>query len=263
MRSSVNAMLSFGIVNVPVGVAPAVSDKEAKFVNLHEEDEGRMGEQKFCKSCGEIGVETVKGFEYAKGQYVKFTAEEVERVKPARSADITIRKFVKAAELKPMMVANHHFLIPNETVNVAYGILYQALLELKAVGIGTQTLWGKEHPCAVAANQDFPGHGVLLMHTLNVFEDLVEPDFTAPIPSREEKKVAKELIASYTDEFDPVEDLVSRSRDLMQELISAKVEGRELPEQEGVEAKDITLDLLNKMKADLEQRAGKKEVAKK
>lgn len=263
MKVNIHAMLSFGLVNVPVGVASVVSGtKELAFVNLHETDKGRIGEKKACKTCGEMDPVTVKGYEYVKGEYIVFTAEEIERITKKQSPEISIRKFVKATELQPLMIASHNFLVPNQNVNAAYGLLYQTLVELKQVGIGTHTLYGKEHPCAVAANQDYES-GVLILHTLNVFEDLNVPDFVAPIPSREEKKTAKELIGTYTAEFVPSEDLISVSREEMRAVIAAKIAGGEIPTPAGAEELEITLDLHEMMKRDLAERVKKTPAKKK
>lgn len=260
MKVNIHAMLSFGLVNVPVGVASAVSKtNEPTFVTLHEHEDGtvgRIGEPKVCKVCGVTGesLTITKGYEYAKNEYLVFSEDDMARIVPERSPEIALRKFVKAAELKPLMVASHNFLVPNKSVNAGYGLLYQTLAELKAVGIGSHTLYGKEHPCAISANQDFPGQGVLMLHSLNVFEDLAVPDFTTPIPSREEKKTAKELIGTYMQPLVPSEDLVSSSRQTTQEFLALKIAGAELPEAEVRENKEITLDLHAMMKRDLEER---------
>lgn len=253
MKATVNATLSFGLVTVPVGVASAVtSTNEPSFKTLHQfcknpikiktvgnevkkaksapATSAASPSKLFCEVCNvEVEAEsTAKGYEYAKGDFVLFTEEELASVAPERSPTIKLNKFVKATELHPSLIEKLYFLIPNQHVGEGYGLLYQALAELKSVGIGMQSLWGKEHPCAIIPNQQYATGGVLTLATLRLQEDLLAPDFAAPIPNRESKKIAKEVVTSHMGTLDPATDLVSGARSRLHSMISAKIEGRDL-----------------------------------
>lgn len=251
MKASVNGVLTFGLVSVPVGVASAIkTTNDPSFRTLHvtckqpvkiktvaneskavpqDPENGTGSSVVFCETCNTEATETLKGFEYAKGEFVYFTDIEMNTLKPERLPTIELKKFVKVTELKPVMIDKHYFLIPNKTLTDSYGLLYQSLAELKVAGIGTQSLWGKEHPCAVVANRDYPEGGVLMMQTLVPAEDLVDPDFAAPIPKASAKKLAKEVVTSMTQELSLDADLANESRSRIFAAISAKVEGREIP----------------------------------
>src|SRR4051812_29167477 len=195
MKAAVNGQITIGLVTIPVGVASAVtSTKDPSFKNLHDtchtpvskravtgsvSSNGNGGDTAvFCKECG-VDVEPeqiVKGYEYAKGQLVYFTEDEMLSIKPERSPVIDLTKFVKAGEITQKMIEKTYFLLPNPNLGDTYGVFYQALAQAKRVGVGVQTLWGKEHPCAVLAAE-----GVLMMWTLHIYEDLLVPDFETPV----------------------------------------------------------------------------------
>jgi DNA end-binding protein Ku len=272
MRTAVNAMVNFGVekypVIFPVGVASAVkSTSDHTFTKLHKKCQtpvklktvGGSPAQSLlmCEKCETETDEIVRGYEYAKGKYVIVLDEEIEAVSPERSPMIQLRKFVKRADIIPSMIARHYFLTPDKLMGEPYGLLYQALAETKLAGIGTQTLWGKEHPCAVMAVQDFDSGGVLMMATLQIADDLVKPDFAAPIPNREAKRLAKELILATEGVFDPVKDLVSVSHNNMQALISAKIEGRKIPTGESTKEPEVTQDIIATLKESIDAAAKK------
>lgn len=240
MKTIINATVQFGMAAIPVAVASALNTtNDPSFKLLHEPCHqpvsrsgggGSNGGGYYCHHCDTSADVTVHGFEYAKGEFVWFTDAEMANVKPDREPVIVLKKFVKATSIKPVMVDKHYFLKPSEMAALAdpYGQLYSALAKLKVAGVGTQTLWGKEHPCAIVANQDYASGGVLMMLTLMLAEDLVDPDFAAPVPSAALRASAQTAVAGLIDELRPEDDLVSESRDRTKDAITAKVEGREI-----------------------------------
>lgn len=242
-----HAQLSFGLVNMPVGVITAVSDKaDPSFRILHAEcsspikkvltsgqsiQEPVTGDGQaidWCKTCGKEAVEKILGYEYAKGRFALFTQDEVAALKGGRNPTIVIRKFVKRAEVGGLIMHKLHWLAPQPANDPAYGLLYQQLATSKLAAIGSQQIWGKEHPVAIIANQERTG-GVLAMLSLVPVEDLVFPDFSAPIPTdRAQKALAKQIIDGMTTEFNPETDLVSHARLRMQETIARRIEGAEV-----------------------------------
>lgn len=278
MRVNPNALLRFGSPNIPaelritlpVGIAGAISVKnEVSFTNLHDEchmklsvrtvggskgTPGKPGQSvTHCEVCNvdlDGDEHVVKGVEYAKGQYVVFTKEEAEAADPPRSPLIDLTKFVLRGDLSPLLVDKNYYLVQNAVMNGAYGLLYQALVETKAIGIGAHTLWGKEYPCAVYPNQDFPGRSVLMMAQLNCHEDLVTPDFTATIPGRPEAKQAKELVLSLMGELTP-EDLESKSRNLRNEMVTARVANQDLPVTPEIAEPVATPDLMESLRTQI------------
>lgn len=231
MKSFRNAVINFGMVTIPVGLG-SVTKPEQGFRTLHNCGTP-VKEQKWCPNEEKLvePEELVKGFEYAKGQFVTFTEDELAELMPPRDPTVKIKKFVRITDIKPTMIADKYWLIPNDLPRLAeaYGTLYQALAETKRAGLGSHSLWGKEHPCAIVPIQDYISGGVLQMQVFHVFEDVIVPDFSAPIPGREEKKMAKQIIEMGSGDLDEPNDLVSESRTRLQQMISARLEGKEIP----------------------------------
>lgn len=253
MKIQISTMLRFGEKEIPVGVAGATTESnEIKFNNLHDcgtpvglkKAPGGIAQtappkttvrvsaiqqKTFCPTCN-VDVETiVKGFEYAKGQFVTFTEEDFETIKPDELKVIQLSKFVPRTTVTPLMVAKSYFLTPNTNVPESYGQLYAVLAEQKLTGIGTMNLWGKEAPCAVYADQSFEGHSVLMMQLLHLQEDRVTPNFTAPIPDTAAKKAMKELVTELTGTIDD-SDLVSAQRVRVNKLVAEKLHALQQPE---------------------------------
>lgn len=290
MKSIQNAMLTVGLMHVPVGIAPAVTKvEEVSFKNIHEKcmtplkvktvasqakTNGKTPKKPevsesapaltviWCETCKKEVVDDVtKGYEFAKGQFVQFSEEEIEAAKGGRNKAIEITKIVKRDDLNQKLVNNMYFLVPNAHVNSTYGVLYQALVETKSVAIGRQSVWGKEYPCAIVPDQSYASGGVLMMLLLHCAEDLVEPDFSAPIPKAADKKLAKEMLNVIAGKLEP-DDLTSRSRSRVQEMIAARVEGLDLPEYETEREAAATTDIQETLRKSIEVLQGQKPKAK-
>ena len=261
MRSIVNADLIFGPAHIAVGVAGAeTKSDEPTAKNLHSVCRTPLSVRRAGSSVGGTTVtecvtcnaevsedQIVKGFEFAKGEYAVFTKDELAMINPERSATIELKKFVPLDQIKNVMIEKHYFLIPNKTITDPYGLLYQGLAETRRAGLGSQTLWGKEHPCAVFASSDYEG-GVLMMATLRLAEDLVSPDFSAPIPDQTYMDLTRLAIQTLSTDLDPSADLVSRSRQELQAAIKERIEGRELVVHDGDIAGRMVSDFQDALK---------------
>lgn len=286
MKTIRSAVISFELVAIPVGVASVKSStKEPTFKTLHtcgtpvevrtakniaskkETETSTTGDQSivWCPGCDEEADETLRGYEYAKGQFIHFTQDELDAIKPEREATIELTKFVRVADIRQVMVSSTYWLIPSDNPKLAeaYGLLYQSLAETKKAGFGFQALWGKEHPCVIVPNQDYPTGGVLQMLVLELNDDLIPPDFSAPIPGREAKRLAKQIIDSKTGEFDPSKDLVSKTRQRLEAMIAARIEGQELPAAPSVVTQEASTDLMDALKRSYEEVQEKKTPKKK
>jgi len=244
MDSRYNATLTFGLVTVPVGIAPAVSEKaEPTFKTLHAECStpikkkivggkkvetpvtGQGSAVDWCETCNCEALDQIKGFEFAKDQFLIFNAEEAAAMKSDNDPYIRVEKFIPRTSVNPVAVASYHYLIPNQYEAPKYGLVYQTLASKKLAAFGHQCLWGKDHPCVVVADQSF-GTGVLMMLSLHPYEDLVQPDFTAPIPDKTLRTMTNQIVDMLAGTLDPVKDLVSSSRKRKTDAIAAKMKGK-------------------------------------
>lgn len=275
MDSIVNAMLNLGWGTVPVGVASATTEKhQIGFTTLHEcgneveikKGSGKNGKPtpakngsvvasvkqvKFCPACNIEVDTTVKGYEISPGKYVVVTEEELNAIKPPDTKEIVVSKFVPRNNVTSVMEEKHYFLLPNKNALNSYGVLYQALAETKTAAIGTEWLWQrKEHPCAVYADQIW---GVLMMVVLREAEDLVEADFSSPIPVAADKRLLKEMIKANIEGLE-LSDLVSAQRTKLDALLTAKIQGVEVPV---IETPAAVPDLMESLRQSIEAEKSK------
>lgn len=263
-------------IRIPVGLKTAVSEtKQPSFRVLHAEcgspvevrkpsadekapepKEGEGSSLQWCPKCEREATETRKGFEYAKGEFVMFSQAETDSMMEERSPFIRIDKFVPVADLKRVMVAGYYFLIPDEHMGEQYGVLYQGLAKTKAAGFGSHTLYGKEHPCAIVADQDWPG-GVLMMWQLQLWEDVQQPDFQAPIPSKQAQDLVVEMVKAELTEFDPAVDLTSLQRIRVNEMITAKVAGKQPPKVDVEKDRETVPDIQDALRRMIDAKAKK------
>jgi DNA end-binding protein Ku len=268
MRTIVNGIVNFGMVAIPVAVCGVKTDKhKPSFSTLHSECGHRISLLTKCNSCEKElfadDHDLVKGYEVTKDQFVVFTQEELDTVASDRDKTIDLAKFVKANEITPDRVEKMYWLAPPENPTLAekYGLLYQSLAETKRVGIGVQSLWGRETPCAVVP-VSAQGRGLQLW-VLHLAEDMLPLDFEVPVPGREEKKLAKQVIEAQTGDFNPVEDLVTQDRARINALIAARVDNEELPVFGEPDKQQDTVDLMGALRESVDAIEKKKVVAKK
>jgi DNA end-binding protein Ku len=139
-RAIWSGAISFGLVHVPVELYSATESREVSFHQLEKE----TGQRIRYKRVGEKTDEEVpwdgivKGYEVAEGEYVLVTAEELDRLAPAKSRTIKIEEFVDLADIDPIVWQQTYYLGPSDAVASAepYALLHRAMVETKKVGIG-------------------------------------------------------------------------------------------------------------------------------
>jgi DNA end-binding protein Ku len=150
--------ISFGLVTIPVNLYSAIERRETLSFNLlHKKDHARIQNKRFCS---EEGVEVpwsdvVKGYEYAKGQYVVVTDEDFEKARVPATQTFDIRAFVPANEVADLYFDEPYYLEPNGKAGVkAYALLRDALKDTGRIGVGTVVLRQREHVAAVEPSGD-------------------------------------------------------------------------------------------------------------
>src|SRR5437762_9547506 len=131
-RAFSSGTLSFGLVTVPVRVYPAVTPSAGiSFHLLHKKDSTRLRQQYVCPEDGEIveRKDMVKGYEFAKDQYVTFTSEELKALDEKATQGIEITEFVPADAVDPVYFERAYYLGPDRGGEKAYGLLARAMKE--------------------------------------------------------------------------------------------------------------------------------------
>src|SRR5262249_28156098 len=151
MRSIWSGSISFGLVNIPVKLYSAVQDQELSFDMLWKKDLSRIRYLKVASSTGkEVDYkDIVKGYEYAKGQYVIVTDKEFESASPEKSKAIQIMNFVNEEEIESIYFDKPYYLEPEKGANKSYLLLLKALEESKMVGVASYMLRNREHLAAL------------------------------------------------------------------------------------------------------------------
>jgi len=245
-------MISFGLVNIPVKLYNAAKDESISFHQLHKEDSGRVSYHKVCKVCGETleKDDIVKGYEYAKGQYVVVTDEELDKINIKSARTISIDNFVDASEIEPIQYENAYYLGPDEGGERAYALLREALKRASKVGIGKIALRNHEQLAVVRV-----ADGALVLETLHFCDEMVKPEGIG-IPAEgvpvadNELDLAKVLIEHMSSEFDPGRYHDEYAQALRQ-LIDQKIEGEEVIAPAELQPTNV-IDIMSALKASLE-----------
>ena len=226
-RAIWSGSISFGLVNVPVKLFSAVSQKEVHFNMLHDKDGARINLKRFC-SAEDVEVpyeHIVKGYEVSKGRYVTVTPAELEGVDPKASRTIDIQDFVELAEIDPIYYDHTYYLAPDKGAGKAYALLLEAMRRTGRVGIARVVLRTKEALCCVR-----PLGGALALSTMNYADEIVPVDELElpkePAPAPRELEMAGRLVESLTTAFEP-----DRYHDTHREKVLALVEKKAAGEE--------------------------------
>jgi DNA end-binding protein Ku len=257
MRVTWNGSLSFGLVSIPVGLAPATKpaarQSDVSFRLLHRECLTPIKQKRWCpKHDREVTPdELVKGWEVAKGQFVVVEEAELEALeRHDDSRTIDIERFVPLGDVDPVWMDRTYFLVPGAAPaqRRPYKLLLEAMEEAGVGAIGRFVRSGRESVCLVRSR----GKG-LVLETLYLVEDVYsqaeideamdETDVKGP-----ELELARQIVQGLAAEFDPSELSSSYRRDL-RTLLEAKLRGEEIAEPEPVAEPAPAVDLIEALKA--------------
>lgn len=205
MRSMWKGSISFGLVNIPIQLYTATSEKQVRFNQLHRRCRTPIRYIKHCPTC-DIPVaseDIVKGFEYEPDRYVLIEPEDLEALPLPTLRTIDILHFVNLHEVDPIYFGKTYFIEPQERADKAYGLLYQAMLDAGKIAIAKVTLRNKESLAAVRIYQH-----VLALELMYYPDEIRSADSLrgrreAPEPREAEVLMARQLIESLTVPFQP------------------------------------------------------------
>ncbi len=203
-RAIWSGALTFGLVNVPVKLFTAVTQKEVRFHMLHAKDGVRIRMKRFCSAEDrEVPYEdVVKGFEVGKDRYVTVSEEELSALDPKATRTIEIRDFVELAEIDPIYFETTYYLVPEKTAAKAYRLLLDAMRRSGKVAVATFVLRTREALCCVRPIED-----VLAISTMNRADEIVPVSALevprAAEPSERELQMAEQLVQSLSAPFEP------------------------------------------------------------
>jgi DNA end-binding protein Ku len=242
MRTIWNGSISFGLVNIPIGLAlatkPAARSSDVSFRTLHRECGTPIKQKRWCPVHDrEVpNDEIVKGWEVAKGQFVIVEDADLEAImRHDESRAIDITRFVPIDDVDPVWFDRTYFLVPASAPaqRRPYVLLLEAMRETGTAALGRFILRGSENLCLIRAKGD-----ALVLETMFVGEDVhSQAEIDEAVGDTEVKEpelvLARQVIDSLVGEFDPSE-LVSEYRRDMCAMLEAKLAGEEIsvPEPE-------------------------------
>ena len=257
MRPTATATISFGMVSIPVKLFSATESKASiSFNMLHEKCRGRVKQQYICERDEGVVVprtEMVKGYEFAKEQYVVFTPDEIKKMEEEKTGLIDIAEFLDIKEVDPIYYENASYLAPDKGGEKAYRLLCDAMKKTGRVAVAKWAARGKQYLVLLR-----PLKNVVILQQLR-YPDEVRALDDVPVGTAEAKenelKLAVQLIDQITSpSFEPshYEDEV---RKRMQAAIDRKIQGQEIsvaPEQPRAQI----IDIMEALKASLAAKKG-------
>jgi len=261
-RSIGSLTISFGLVAIPVKLYSATeASQHISFNLLHSTCGSRLRQQYFCvKEDVPVGRdEMVKGYEFAKDQYVVFTPEELKAMEEAGTHMADIVEFVPLESVDPVYFDKAYYLAPDKGGAKPYALLASALRESKRCAIGRWAARGKQYIVMIRAVDD----GLVMQQLMYSGEvrSMKEIDIERTEVRPTELKLAKQLIdAQSSDRFDPTQykdDVSAR----IEAAISKKVEGQEITMSDAPETTAKVIDLMEALRASLDRKPPKKGAA--
>jgi DNA end-binding protein Ku len=272
MRTTWNGSISFGLVSIPVGLAPATKPaaraSDVSFRMLHRECMTPIKQKRFCPTHErDLGPdEIVKGWEVAKGQFVVVEDEEIEALQSRDdSRSIEIARFVDAAEVDPIYFDRTYFLVPAQApaARRPYVLLLNAMRETGMAALGRFVQQGREKLCLIRPKGD-----ALALETLFLSADVysqaeIEEAVEETGVKDPELALARQVIESLSGEFDASELQSDYRRDL-RALLEAKLAGEELAAPAPAEEEAPVVDLMEALRRSVEEaQQAKRPAAKK
>jgi DNA end-binding protein Ku len=249
-RSIWKGSISFGLVNIPVGLYTAEQSNDLSFTQLDSTDMAPIGYKRVNKRTGKE-VEwgnIIKGYEHRDGKYVIMTDEDFVRANAEAARTVEIVDFVDASEIDPSYFEKPYYLAPMKGGSKGYALLRETLKRTGKIGIAKVVIRTREYLGAVISR------GPLLLleimrysHEIRSFDDLELPDEDIKELGLSEKelKMAEMLVASMVEPFDP-----SKYRDTFREDILALIEKR-VEEGKALEVNEEPVELEEKPASDV------------
>jgi DNA end-binding protein Ku len=270
MRTIWNGSISFGLVNIPIGLALATQRTDIAFRTLHRECGTPIKQKRWCP-FHERDVEAdelVKGWEVAKGEFVLVEESDLESVALQRSQSIEILRFVKLEDVDPVYFDRTYYLAPAaaDAARRPYVLLLRAMQDTGMAAVGKFVLWGKENLCLIRAQGD-----TLALETLFFAEDVrakneIEEAVEATEVKQAELQLAEQVIDSLVGDWN-IADFENEYRRDLREMLEAKLAGEKITRPEPAPETPVVdlMEALRRSVADAQDRkkpaAGKTKAA--
>jgi len=263
MRTIWNGSISFGLVNIPIGLALATQREDVSFRTLHRECGTPIKQKRWCPFHErEVEAEElVKGWEVAKGEFVIVEDSDLESVALQRSQSIDILRFVKLEDVDPVYFDRTYYLAPSsaEAQRRPYVLLLRAMEGSGMAAVGKFVLWNKENLCLIRPQGD-----ALVLELLFYAEDIrskadVEDAVGGTKVQKAELELAAQVIQSLVGEWNP-DEFENGYRNDLKAMLEAKLAGEEITRPEPAPETPV-VDLMEALRRSVADVQGRKEAA--
>lgn len=262
--------ITFGLVNIPVGLYSAEQREEVSFHLLDKRNMARVRYKRVNEESGKEVPwdETVRGYEYESGQYVILTDEDFRRASPEKTQTVDIVDFVDLDEIDPRFFDKPYYLGPDKRGAKSYALLRETLRRTRKVGIAKVVIRSKEYLAAVTVHEDVIVLNILRYgHELRAWDELDLPSGKEGVSERE-LDMAERLVEGMVTSWDPEsykDTYVSDLKAMIQRRVeSGQTQAGAEPaeEEEKPAARGQVVDLMALLKRSLDEGGGKKASAK-
>lgn len=266
-RSMWKGAISFGLVHIPVEMYPAASDKGLDLHMLDRRDFAPIGFKRYNKNTQkEVSWDDIiKGYEYADGEYVVLSDEDLRRANPEATQTIDIMAFVDAGDVPLVYYDQPYYLAPGKGGDKVYALLRDVLKRVGKIGIARVVIRVKQHLAALVCVGD-----AIVMITLRYADEIRDPSElklpdksskTAAV-SDKELKMAMALVQGMSEDWEPEQYHDTYREDVMA-LIEKKIKAKQTktitmpdPDEKPAKATNV-IDLVSLLQASLGKKPGK------
>lgn len=257
-RSLGSGTISFGLVSIPVKLYTAASSQSPSFNLLHAKCGNRIRQQRLCPVCNEVVErdDLVRGYEFAKDQYVRMTDEELKALEGEASKAIEISEFVPLSTVDPVYFEKSYYLGPDKGGEKPYRLLAEAMAQAGKVALAKFVMRGRENLVLLRSSQNG-----LMLHAMYFADEVkdfgeIEKGESAKI-SGAETNLAMRLIDELSSEQFKPEQYEDEYRQRVLDLVNSKAEGKEITVAEPVAQRAQVIDLMAALKESLGKREPK------
>ena len=262
-RPIASATVSFGLVSIPMKIySSGESAAAVRFNYLHDKCGSRLKQQYICSKGGEKveRAEMVRGYEFAKGQYVVFTDAEIKALQADATQTIDIAEFLPTQKVDPIYFEKSYYLGPDKGGDRAFKLLVAALRKSSRSAVACYAARGKQYLVLLR-----PVDKGLVMQQLR-YADEIRPIADVPLGSADIKPAELDLALQIIEQgvserFDP-DQFEDNVRKRMMAQIERKIEGKEITEGPVEEQQAQVIDLMQALKASLSSKSDDRKPAK-
>src|SRR2546422_37898 len=258
MRPIWSGSITFGLVSVPVQVHSALTHNEITFHLLHKKCQSRIKQQMYCPTCERTvdRSELVKGYEYAKDQYVIMEEGDFEKLEVVATRNIDVMAFVNLKDVDPIYFSRPYFLMPEGDNQKTFALFTQAMEESQKAAVVKFVMREKEYVGCIA-----PRGKALLLYDLYHKDEIKNlKDFQVEYKGSvrpKEVELAQQLIGNLTESFDP--DLLRDTyQEKLEDILEQKAKGRSIKLPAAARPPAKVINLMEALKKSVAQSAKSK-----